>query len=83
MSWRVLIVAATLLCGCVPNQPYRTITGECTAPGCQTGSIERDTVGDSGPEYLLGILEFDGQGEQQVGAQMDALFDRLRAESAS
>jgi dienelactone hydrolase len=83
VSWRVLMVAAALLCGCVPNQPYRTIAGECTTPGCQTGSIERHTVGDSGPEYLLGIVEFDDQGEQQVGAQMDTLFDRLRAESAS
>jgi hypothetical protein len=72
-----------LLCACKPNAPYRTTAGVCGAADCTTGSIERHTLNVEPPaEYLLGVVEFDDQGNKHLPAQMDALFDRLKAESA-
>src|SRR5271163_1900499 len=77
-----MVLAATVLWGCVANAPYRTTAGICDTPGCKTGSIERHAVKAARPlEYLLGFVEFDDQGEKQVSTQMDALFAQLKAES--
>jgi len=80
--WPAMAAAAMVLCGCVQNAPYRTTAGICGTANCETGSIERHTTqADPSIEYLLGIVEFDDQGAKHIPAQMDALFDRLKAES--
>ena len=79
-----MLSVAALMCGCVPNQAFRTTPGVCTGVDCKTGSIEVHTVNvNPETEYLLGFAEFDDQGLKYDAAQMDALFDRLRAESAT
>jgi hypothetical protein len=78
-----MVLAASLLVGCVANTPYRTTAGPCSTPNCEIGSIEDHPVtADPSISYLLGIVEFDDQGAKHIPAQMDALFTRLEAESA-
>jgi pimeloyl-ACP methyl ester carboxylesterase len=73
---------ALQLAGCVPNSAHRTTIGVCSAPGCTTGSIERHQVRSApGTEYLLGVVEFDDQGETLLPSQMDMLFETLKKES--
>lgn len=83
--WSVfLLCTVALLCGCVPNQAFRTTAGVCPSRGCKSGSIEIHPVNaDPATEYLLGVVEFDDQGAKYDPAQMNVLFDRLRAESAA
>jgi hypothetical protein len=80
----LLCAASPVLTSCVPNQAYRTTSGPCDTPDCQTGSIERHTIKADPPiEYLLGVVEFDDQGSKYVPAQMDTLFAQLQVQSAT
>ncbi|MDT7950843.1 MAG: hypothetical protein RQ966_04995 [Acetobacteraceae bacterium] len=78
----LLLLALGLVAGCVRNAPFRTLAGPCQTPGCTNASIEVTAVpGKPGAEYLLGAVEFDDQGLVLDRRQMEALFDRLAAES--
>ena len=81
LGFSVVALLFLLLAGCVRNAPFRT-AGPCKTPGCSNPSIEVNAVeGKPGAEYLLGVVEFDDQGIVLDRRQMEALFERLIAES--
>ncbi len=77
----VVVLLFLLLAGCVRDAPFRT-AGPCQTPGCRNPSIEVNAVeGKPGAQYVLGVVEFDDQGIVLDRRQMEALFERLVAES--
>ena len=78
----VALLVVFALGGCVRNAPFRTVAGPCPTAGCTNASIEANGVeGKPGIGYLLGVVEFDDQGLVLDRRQMEALFDRIAAES--
>lgn len=87
-----LFVLMLMLAACTQHIPYRTNYDLCVsalknatsghAQNCDSNALQQQAV-EGGASYLLGFIEFDDQGQLWSRKQMNAVIDKLWAESAS
>lgn len=84
--WRTLLVCCfvTWLSGCTAHKQYRTEYTRCTgdAQACERHALH-EVEHAAGPSYLLGIIEFDDQGQLWDRAQMHAVIGAIEEEAAT
>jgi len=74
--------------GCTPLAQYRTNYTPCISSRLQSDCVDRavqeyQPQNAAEPGYLLGIIEFDDQGQLFSRAQLDAVLERIEQESAT
>lgn len=77
-----IAILLLLTCGCTPNVAYRTDYQPCISANpvedCSTSSLQEYTdPKDPERAYMLGIVEFDDQGQLYDRKQMSTLLDHL------
>jgi pimeloyl-ACP methyl ester carboxylesterase len=84
----VLHVLAWLVCGCTPLRQYRTNYEPCVSADPDTNCVDRaiqeyPPSGDDSAGYMLGIVEFDDQGQLFDRAQLFKVIDHINQEAAA
>ncbi|NJO17978.1 MAG: hypothetical protein HC877_20300 [Thioploca sp.] len=73
-----LLLGISILFGCAPNKAYRTLTELCLIK--KEGDCLKNSLQET-KEYLLGVVEFDDQGQFYNKRQLEVLLDKLREEA--
>jgi hypothetical protein len=86
----IALLASTLLIltGCAPHQIYRSDYSVCVSQApveeCQTNALQEVLLDTSGNEsYLMGLVEFDDQGQLWDRKQLDSVITKVNESAAN
>ncbi|HEY0665734.1 MAG TPA: esterase [Gallionella sp.] len=83
-----LLFLLLLVSGCAPFKQYRTQYDLCVNPtpefsaACDAHALQKLPSANNGGDYLLGLIEFDDQGQLWDRKQMWSVMDRFAATAA-
>lgn len=73
-----LYILLSTLFGCTSNEAYRTLTELCSIK--KEGDCSKNSLQET-DNYLLGVVEFDDQGQFYNKQQLERLLDKLKEEA--